>query len=300
MNLLELLKSVEPSKAITWKTVVQDEIWVAENFFSKEECEKLIEISENASYEEALVNISKDLGVMDKRYRDSKRVMIDDVNLAGYIFEKCKDNIPSAFEGGLLLEVNERMRFLKYDHPGAKFAKHCDANFPRKSNEESLITMQIYLNEGFEGGETTIFDEIFPDEKFPYVPKMGSVLFFRQRGWEHEGSVLKSGIKYTIRTELMYRWIETKDKETFEHKKCGVCGSVTQFVELASCDHLFLMCRCNPLNYKDKFGYYECMFCQKEIRFQPELQLVVKKYGLREVDDELLKAKREKTGCVVF
>src|SRR5687768_4661967 len=100
--------------------------------------------------------------MMDKDYRDSKRCMIDDFELGKYIYNKCKDIMPMAYEGGSFDNINERMRFLKYDHPGAKFAPHCDGTFPRSKTERSVITMQIYLNEGMKGGETTFFSDAFP------------------------------------------------------------------------------------------------------------------------------------------
>ncbi len=106
--------------------------------------------------------------VMNKNSRDSKRCMIDDTELSKYIYNKCKDIMPMACEGGLLDNVNERMRFLKYDHPGASFKPHCDGNFMRSNNERSLITMQIYLNEEMEGGATTFYSDVFPGVHIPF------------------------------------------------------------------------------------------------------------------------------------
>ena len=91
--------------------------------------------------------------------------MVDDIDLANLIFEKCKNIMPLAYEGAHLVGVNERMRFLKYDHPGAKFEAHCDGSFPRSNLERSLITLQIYLDEHMEGGETTFFDDAFSSVK---------------------------------------------------------------------------------------------------------------------------------------
>jgi hypothetical protein len=294
LNILEAIKDSIPStKPIIWTTVVKDEIWIADNFFTPAECKKLIELSEKVGYTEAAVNIGENKGYINKNYRDSDRVMIDDTNLASYIFEKCKNHMPIAYEGGYLLETNERMRFLKYDHPGAKFKRHCDANFARNKSEESLITLQVYLSEDIKGGETTFFDPVFPSNKYSCVPKIGRVLLFRQRGWEHEGSILESGLKYTFRTELMYKWLTAEEKDKFKHKICGVCGSLTRFVDLKSCSDIFLMCNCNPFNYRDKFAFYECIFCLKEIKFQADLQLILKNYALTDTNDELTKLVEE-------
>ena len=65
------------------------------------------------------------------------------------------------------------------------------------------ITVQLYLNGGFKGGETTF---ISPDDKqlrVPYVPKTGSVLIF-EHSILHEGSTLREGRKYAMRSDILY------------------------------------------------------------------------------------------------
>lgn len=70
-------------------------------------------------------------------------------------------------------------------------------------SELSYITIQLYLNEGFEGGATTFLssDE---RERLEVVPKIGRVLVFEHRIL-HEGSRLLTGQKYTVRTDVMYK-----------------------------------------------------------------------------------------------
>ena len=98
------------------------------------------------------------------------------------------------------------------------------------SAEQSFITVQVYLNEGFEGGATRFapeFEEYGEDEEFccfddnigeevpapsaprklrqgfDVVPRTGSVLLF-QHDCCHEGSLVTRGRKYTIRSDVMY------------------------------------------------------------------------------------------------
>ena len=70
-------------------------------------------------------------------------------------------------------------------------------------SEVSKITVQLYLNQSFEGGETTFLGGA--NEKEAVIPKIGSVLVFEHR-LLHEGSILLSGIKYAIRTDVMYTY----------------------------------------------------------------------------------------------
>ena len=67
----------------------------------------------------------------------------------------------------------------------------------------SRITIQMYLHDVPEefGGATTFIGK---DKDHPCQPKCGSALIFTQN-LVHEGSLVKEGIKYTMRTEVMYR-----------------------------------------------------------------------------------------------
>jgi hypothetical protein len=61
-------------------------------------------------------------------------------------------------------------------------------------------TFMVYLNEEFEGGETRFFVE----PEVVIKPNTGSALFF-QHPIIHEGGEVHSGIKYVLRTDLVYR-----------------------------------------------------------------------------------------------
>ncbi len=82
---------------------------------------------------------------------------------------------------------------------GDFFKPHCDGCY----SELSLITIQIYLNEGFSGGETTFLSES-TDDRLGVVPKTGMILVFDQSLY-HEGSEVIDGRKYAIRTEVMFK-----------------------------------------------------------------------------------------------
>jgi hypothetical protein len=60
------------------------------------------------------------------------------------------------------------------------------------------------LNEGFEGGETTFVSYRNPTKNVSCVPRTGMVLVFEHE-LLHEGSELRKGRKYTVRTDVMYR-----------------------------------------------------------------------------------------------
>jgi 2OG-Fe(II) oxygenase superfamily len=74
------------------------------------------------------------------------------------------------------------------------------------NNIKSYLTFLIYLNHDFEGGETKFY--------LPHhlargvVPKAGSILIFPQGNLAsliHEGAAVTKGVKYVIRTDVLYR-----------------------------------------------------------------------------------------------
>jgi hypothetical protein len=70
----------------------------------------------------------------------------------------------------------------------------------------------VYLNEDFEGGSTTFFS---PSKEFGSLetigvrPRIGCVLCFPHGenlgSIVHEGSATTSGVKYIIRTDVLYK-----------------------------------------------------------------------------------------------
>ena len=70
--------------------------------------------------------------------------------------------------------------------------------------------MHLYLNEAdedsmLEGGATTFHSRDYSGRCVDIVPKVGRVLLFQQKGLLHSGADVKRGIKYTMRTDVMYR-----------------------------------------------------------------------------------------------
>ncbi|KAG4076542.1 hypothetical protein HA402_011358 [Bradysia odoriphaga] len=173
------------------------------NVFSRDECEALIKLSEECGYGEALVNIGGGREMRIKGFRDSSRVLIDDKAFVERLFQRISLYLPSEFMNETVVAINERLRFLRYQ-PGDKFKPHFDGSYCRPDNSaETLITIQIYLNENFVGGETNFLDRDDETKCVPVKPVTGMVLVFEHRIF-HEGSVVRKGKKYAIRTDVLY------------------------------------------------------------------------------------------------
>jgi predicted 2-oxoglutarate/Fe(II)-dependent dioxygenase YbiX len=106
--------------------------------------------------------------------------------------------LPADIDGYEPIGLNERFRFYRYKD-GQQFKPHVDGSFKRSETETSKITLLIYLNEDFEGGNTTL---VLEGEEI--VPKEGMLFLFEQKIM-HCGRPVTTGTKYVLRTDVMYR-----------------------------------------------------------------------------------------------
>jgi hypothetical protein len=83
--------------------------------------------------------------------------------------------------------------------------------------QRSFITFQLYLGGTCEGTDgSTAFLGAREDwkERIDVEPKCGRVLLFQHQGLVHEGSDVRKGVKYTLRSDIMYE----KDEQTEEEE----------------------------------------------------------------------------------
>ena len=135
--------------------------------------------------------------------------------------------------------LNRRFRVYRYV-PGAEYRAHIDGAWPPSGiqpatatspekyiydasppdkKQSSLFTFLIYLNDDFEGGETTFFVPAAREgvlNAYAVRPVMGAVAIFPHgdsRGaLLHEGTGVRKGAKYVIRTEVEFDVEPTKDE----------------------------------------------------------------------------------------
>ncbi len=85
------------------------------------------------------------------------------------------------------------------------FGKHSDLRVSIPPNL-SHITLLIYLNEldlDFTGGTMNIYDVTEIIDRIS--PKTGRAMLFLQEKTLHEGGKVDSGVKYLLRTDIMFR-----------------------------------------------------------------------------------------------
>src|ERR1700733_5524432 len=160
-------------------------------------CKQLIDRIEALGPTEAPVTTRRG-PVMRPDIRNNHRVIFDDATLAAELFERVASASPQPLCGMRAIGANERFRCYRYT-PGQRFAPHYDGAFVRDERERSLLTLIVYLNEDFTGGRTA-----FLDFGLDAIPRTGTALLF-QHHLLHEGCEVRSGTKYALRTDVMYR-----------------------------------------------------------------------------------------------
>ena len=169
-------------------------VFTIDGFLSPDECSALIARSEGLGYSEAAIR-TEDGERLYKDARNNDRIIFDDRVLAADLYRRATPLLPATLDGWTLSGFNERWRFYRYDRQ-QQFTWHQDGTVRLPSGEESALTFMIYLNEGFAGGSTDFGWE-------SVEPVCGRALVFPHR-LRHQGAVVKEGLKYVLRTDVMY------------------------------------------------------------------------------------------------
>ncbi len=178
-----------------------------EGVLTPEECDAIVQIAEDKGFvPAALYTDLAGNNHMNTDVRKSYRCIIDSVPFAQQLWERVKHAVPATFQRGFLnhtvVGLNERIRVLRY-YPGDEFKPHSDGQYVAPNGDISQITLLLYLNEGYQGGYTTFFTAD-QTELIPIQPKTGMVVLQDQR-LLHGVPPLLEGVKYAIRTDVMYR-----------------------------------------------------------------------------------------------
>lgn len=172
-------------------------VFTVPDVLTRDECRALVERIEAANPAPAPITTARGF-VMRPDIRNNTRVIFDDVELAAKLYGRIESAVPPLLAGMYSHGANERFRCYRYE-PGQRFAPHYDGAYRRSEREVSLLTLMVYLNDGFAGGATA-----FHDFEVEVVPVTGMALLFQHR-LLHEGCVLVDGTKYVLRSDVMYR-----------------------------------------------------------------------------------------------
>jgi len=165
---------------------------VVDNLLSKEECQFLIKFAEKQGLKE-----------IDRGIAKYHRTEFDNDWLANMLFERLKSKglIGTMYNRKRITGLNHHFRFSKY-YPGGEFKIHKDGINSDRNGNRSVITLNIFLNEEFDGGETDFFYYNQKTLRLSAKPKTGRAAFFDSQQY-HCGNKVTNGNKYLLRTDLM-------------------------------------------------------------------------------------------------
>jgi prolyl 4-hydroxylase len=169
-------------------------LWVVENIYTETECRDFIDFIERSS---------PTLATNNPMYRDQDRVITDNPEIAGELFRRLRPHLPEQIDALKLVGLNERLRMYRY-RAGQRFEPHMDHWYRPSENQVTLHTILVYFNDDFEGGETRFQEQI----QQTIIPKPGMVAIFQHK-IRHEGCPVRRGVKYAMRTDVIYEGLET-------------------------------------------------------------------------------------------
>lgn len=184
------------------------------NVLSKEECDEWISTAERKGFEPASF-------LMDQQTknpnRNNDRLLLFDSARAKLLTERLAPYLPVVWnKKWSFVGVNQRLGFLRYQ-TDEHYGRHVDVPYEDETlGVQSFLTCQLYLNQDFQGGCTRFMQEkgfkYIQDRSFmDIVPETGSVLLFEHE-LVHEGMAVVSGIKYSVRADVLYRKIRQTEK----------------------------------------------------------------------------------------
>ena len=114
-----------------------------------------------------------------------------------------------------LKELGEIWRFCRYQK-GGFFKAHLDGSQMKSAHFKSFLTVNIYLNDTIGGNTNFITDHYQNIEERKIIasvhPSAGSALIFFHPIL-HEGDVLDDGVKYLLRSDVMYERVSELNDE---------------------------------------------------------------------------------------
>ncbi|KAJ5116786.1 hypothetical protein N7456_001134 [Penicillium angulare] len=195
---------------------------MAMNVLTPEECKAIIAAGEKVNFiPDVPMREDGDMSVLAHNF-----YWIIDTTFHDMLWARISSYVPQSINGRKVRGVNRRFRVYRYV-PGAEYRCHIDGAWPpsgilpddtyvydsspEDQKQSSMYTFLLYLNDEFEGGETTFFMPAAREgtlNAYPVRPVMGAVAIFphgeANGALLHEGTGVRKGAKYIIRTDVEY------------------------------------------------------------------------------------------------
>lgn len=135
------------------------------------------------------------------------------------MYEKISKHLPGEYKdtNNRWWSFQKSVKYIFYSqiNQGQMFGIHTDtgSEYNEKDNLYSKFTVLTYLNDDYQGGHTTFYDDNFR-KTAEIIPKRGRTLIF-DIDLYHQGEKVVQGMKYWIGTELVC-YKENDNKRVFD------------------------------------------------------------------------------------
>ncbi|EJF66004.1 hypothetical protein DICSQDRAFT_177393 [Dichomitus squalens LYAD-421 SS1] len=207
---------IAPKEELQCRVLIEDQILLIDDFFSPEECKTYVKFIDGLPLE---LTPPKKKGEAD---RVNQRISIPSIDFAQKLYAVLAPHLPefpypawvkkpAGATARAAHSCNSNIRLYKYT-TGQYFGPHYDDSVrDTETGAKSEWTLLIYLTgaqDGVEGGETVFYKEQRGRPGQAIVPPLtrGQALLHRhgQDCLLHEGSPVKKGSKYVLRSDLMF------------------------------------------------------------------------------------------------
>ena len=181
---------------ISQKVTNSYSVFTLDNLYSDEELEMFLNYVKNSS--------DKNRSFTNSPFKNGK--MIEPI-MSTLMYDKIKTSLPDKYVDpkGIEWEFKKSVKYIFYSEieEGQMFGIHSDtgSEYNDEDNLYSKFTVLTYLNDDYEGGKTTFFDDNFI-QTADIQPKRGRTLVF-DIDLYHKGEMVTKGIKHWIGTELV-------------------------------------------------------------------------------------------------
>jgi predicted 2-oxoglutarate/Fe(II)-dependent dioxygenase YbiX len=170
-----------------------DRAFSIESFLHSDECDQLIALAEKSGFSAAEVRTNSGPQSMPA-VRNNERTLVGSPSWIEQLWQRMRMVDLPVLNGEVPLGLPKDLRFYKY-LPGQRFKMHKDGPW-RENGLTSKLTLLVYLNDGFSGGETEF-------REFIVTPAKGAALVFVHDTW-HAGAEVTAGTKYVLRSDILY------------------------------------------------------------------------------------------------
>lgn len=227
--------SGKPSRRLVCTELAPDQpgfIVVIQDFLDSVECERLCHAIDDVG-----LNMPNGADLNPRKneaFLKRQSLSFLDPYLQSVIFERLEPYFPPIQHMGAerrAVGFDGSMRFYKYER-GDQFGQHVDVSTRGvQPTEETEYTLLIYLNGGGEGasldGGETIFWATKAKQLCVFQPQRGVALLHAhgRRCLMHEAAEVTRGVKYVLRSDVMYRTFEgdelAKHDQRLQQLRCS-------------------------------------------------------------------------------